>query len=46
MQGMQGPAVAEVQKMLGIEADGKFGPATKARFLRNVGRVLGVYVPM
>jgi peptidoglycan hydrolase-like protein with peptidoglycan-binding domain len=29
-QGMQGPAVAEVQKMLGIEADGKFGPATKA----------------
>jgi peptidoglycan hydrolase-like protein with peptidoglycan-binding domain len=29
-QGMQGPAVAEVQRLLGIEADGKFGPATKA----------------
>jgi peptidoglycan hydrolase-like protein with peptidoglycan-binding domain len=28
-QGMQGPAVAEVQKLLGIEADGKFGPATR-----------------
>jgi peptidoglycan hydrolase-like protein with peptidoglycan-binding domain len=29
-QGMQGPAVAEVQKLLGLDADGKFGPATKA----------------
>jgi peptidoglycan hydrolase-like protein with peptidoglycan-binding domain len=29
-QGMQGPAVAEVQQLLGLEADGQFGPATKA----------------
>ncbi|HEX8702724.1 MAG TPA: peptidoglycan-binding protein [Myxococcaceae bacterium] len=28
--GMQGPAVAQVQQLLGLEADGKFGPATKA----------------
>ncbi|HLL01348.1 MAG TPA: peptidoglycan-binding protein [Myxococcaceae bacterium] len=29
-QGMQGPAVAELQKRLGLEADGKFGEKTEA----------------
>ena len=29
-QGMQGPAVEEVQKLLRQEVDGKFGPSTKA----------------
>ena len=29
-QGMQGPAVAELQKRLGLEADGKFGAKTEA----------------
>lgn len=30
IQGQQGPAVAEVQRLLGITADGFFGPATRA----------------
>jgi peptidoglycan hydrolase-like protein with peptidoglycan-binding domain len=39
-EGMQGPAVAELQKRLGIEADGKFGQATKkavADFQQSAG---------
>ncbi|WP_309895082.1 hypothetical protein [Archangium sp.] len=28
-QGMQGHAVAEFQKLLGVKADGKFGAGTK-----------------
>lgn len=30
MQGQQGPAVAEVQRLLGVPADGVFGPGTRA----------------
>ena len=30
MQGQHGPAVAEVQQLLGIPADGAFGPGTRA----------------
>jgi peptidoglycan hydrolase-like protein with peptidoglycan-binding domain len=39
-QGMQGPAVAELQKLLGITADGKFGADTKkavADFQKSAG---------
>ncbi|HYO65677.1 MAG TPA: peptidoglycan-binding domain-containing protein, partial [Archangium sp.] len=28
-EGMQGPAVKKMQELLGVDADGKFGPATK-----------------
>ncbi|SEU38204.1 Peptidoglycan-binding (PGRP) domain of peptidoglycan hydrolases-containing protein [Stigmatella erecta] len=39
-EGMQGPAVKQIQQMLGIPADGKYGPATKkavAEFQRAQG---------
>jgi len=43
-EGMQGPAVTELQKLLGIEADGKFGADTKkavADFQKSAGLTPG-----
>jgi hypothetical protein len=39
-EGMQGPAVKHLQKLLGVDADGKYGPATKkavADFQKSAG---------
>jgi hypothetical protein len=42
-RGMEGPAVSWVQRKLGLEADGKFGPATE-QAVRSMQRASGLSV--